>query len=307
MKLNPDAQIELNDSVIEETSRIFPVQPRSWSAVEEGIGNVVAKIVTSDNDIVYAKYYNAAHAYEQIVDEALLMGHISPQIAPTPSIVPSEEHHAPIGLVHTQQKKHWVMMTRELPGSHPKTYSQTLVAQLAMAHAGIHATSIKQGAGRELDISTDYRYADTLQVSGAAAVEHTAQSYLEDVTAASKLLPKGLAHLDIARGNVLVQDDVLTGIIDFEDTRIAPYAFCLAGTIWDIQETTGDSSLASKYLEAYQEKRELTTLESGMLDKLVFLRGWISLHGALLTQGLDNVALAKLDMLTAQVPSPKSV
>jgi Ser/Thr protein kinase RdoA (MazF antagonist) len=75
-------------------------------------------------------------------------------------------------------------------------------------------------------------------------------------------------------------------------------SFCLAETLWDIYESTGDVTLMTGYVEAYETVRQMTSSEHKILPDMVRLRGWIALHGSLLTQGPEAAAsLMRQDMV----------
>lgn len=95
-------------------------------------------------------------------------------------------------------------------------------------------------------------------------------------------LPQGLIHADLFKDNVLFENDLLTGILDFYDA-------CHDNLLIDIAITANDwchepdgqinREKLAIFLESYQQTRVLTQVELEMLPvilRLSALRFWLS-------------------------------
>ena len=88
-------------------------------------------------------------------------------------------------------------------------------------------------------------------------------------------LPHGWNHLDIDfDGNVLVKDNKIRAILDFDDLDYSPSVVCLGFTLWDIFFDGGEA-LMREYLAEYQKIRQLTKEECETLPHVIQFRNYI--------------------------------
>ncbi len=294
-KLNPEAQIDLNDEVIERTAREYGVEVDEWHPVTTGIGNTVAVLGTAEGDL-YAKYYRSTHSQDRLENELALVSSL-PDDVPVPRVIETRSGDQ-FTSIESNCKMHLVTVTSKSRGNHPNSYSPSLISQLALAHGIMHTAEVPQPLSDPLNIEQDYNYYLDDNNRQLREADERARSYLDYVRGIWLTLPSGLVHLDLVRNNILTDKGMLTGIIDFEDTALAPYVFCLAGTLWDIrQQPVEKDGLGNLYLERYQSVRPLEKSELDLLDIMVYLRGWIALHGTLLTAGDSNTAKTQMKIL----------
>lgn len=297
-KLNPEKQIDLHDGIIEDTSDRYGIETYDWEPVAEGIGNVTA-LLRSREGLFYAKYYRSTHTQEKLEDEIALMLRLQGEV-PIPETVNTKDGDY-YSWVVTDDKKHLMTLTKEVRGWHPQSYTLSLAGGLAAAHAFMHTATHLMPNTAPFNIRSDYNFKIEDLNSKEKEINEKAEAYLESLESAWNSLPTGLVHLDIARRNILTNGICLTAIIDFEDTSFAPYVFCLAGTLWDIKEgaTSDIDAIYDHYLEYYESVRPLQHNERKVLDRMVFLRGWIALHGNLLSKGDDDVIARQMAILIA--------
>jgi len=296
-KLNPETQIRLNDEVLEKTANQFNLHMQDWQPVATGIANTVAALYTEEGKF-FAKYYRSTHSPDRLSDELALMESLSREV-PIPKLRYSNENNQSISISGDTQT-HLVTVASEINGTHPLTYNRTLIGQLALAHALMHSVKPPASQSAPLDLSKDYNFYEDKSNGQFNSVNSQAGDHLSIVQKVWGALPSGLVHLDVVKNNILTEDDELTGIIDFEDTSVAPYVFCLAGTLWDIRQEKGAGSEDYlDYMEHYQEIRVLGENELNLLESMIYLRGWIALHGTLLTAGKTNTAIKQMEILTS--------
>lgn len=298
-------QISLSESTIRETEHEFGMNLITWEFVDQGIGSMVARLTTETGDY-YAKYYPSGHSEEKIQDEIALVSSLQ-GVVPVARPVATKDG-KPYYHVAKDRKQHIVTASPALTGGHPEVYNEGIIRSLACMQAKMHSLDIQGHRSAPLDVARDYSFDSSPGASDTGKVDLAGSSILDDVSRVWSRLPSGLTHLDIFRGNIMANGDIVTGIIDFEDASYAPYAFCLAGTLWDLATSTADKSTADnlrvQYLDAYQGIRRLHDIELTKLDQLVFLRGWISVHGALLTGQQEEVErqLRSLEKLAVHAP-----
>jgi len=299
MKISPERQIELTDDIIHSTAEDFSLDVTSWESVDEGIGNIVAKINTN-NGLYYGKFYNLDHSLERLDSEVELITALQDAGNVPLASLRKTVNDRPYTTKEGQYGSHFVTLTEGVPGSHPQKYSRELVGKIALAHANIHVSNIVGSGSKPLDILEDYHYVGAEDLGVYFDADSLARESLQRIRDQWSSLPSGLTHLDISTSNVLAEGDSLNGIIDFEDTSMAPYVFCLAGALWDILEINKDMSLVDSYTQTYESIRPLSDLERRTLKDMTVVRGWLALHGTLLTRGNSEksrkqlVALANL-------------
>ncbi len=137
------------------------------------------------------------------------------------------------------------------PGHHVRSYNSEVVKELATIQAQIHnlGTDVPK-AMREAMTNKDRTYRSSL----------------------FGYLPKGLSHFDYYRGNVLVENDHVTCVIDFEGARYDPLLVCLLFTVIDLYLTNKSRELVIEYITAYQNVRRLSPLEKLTLRVVLLLR-----------------------------------
>ena len=92
--------------------------------------------------------------------------------------------------------------------------------------------------------------------------------------ALAEALPQGMVHGDMFRDNVLFQDGVITGLIDFDHTARAPLLFDLAVVAldWIYLAGGGEAELAA-LAEGYEAQRPLEAMEQRDWAKALGLAG----------------------------------
>ena len=87
-------------------------------------------------------------------------------------------------------------------------------------------------------------------------------------------LPAGLCHMDYDEQNMLCAGNLITAVLDFDDMAVAPYAVCLAYTLWHIQDTQGITAI-DKYLQQYTSIRQLSDAERRFLPSAMLFRHYV--------------------------------
>ncbi len=100
---------------------------------------------------------------------------------------------------------------------------------------------------------------------------------LDEWTILYKQLPHQLVHSDYNRGNILVKEGVVNGIIDFERIRMAPrvadIGYFLAGMLKDRSKKDREDSMnyIRVFLRGYDQLSTLTLEEKGLLPLLLVI------------------------------------
>lgn len=136
----------------------------------------------------------------------------------------------------------YYLLMRFESGNHPQHYTDSILIQMAHGQAAIHIHG-----------ST---FAQTRSDSTSAPADRLS---LPDRLL--RFVPKGFSHCDFDATNILVTDQKLTCILDFEGIRLVPFVSCLFFTLSRIYDLQHRKTNVEKYLAAYQEVRKLNSLE----------------------------------------------
>ncbi len=102
-------------------------------------------------------------------------------------------------------------------------------------------------------------------------------------------LEKGFIHADLHTENLLVNDDKIVAILDFEESRIGPYIFDLGYSILDTCWVgNGLSQHRIKVLlDGYESVRKLTPIEKEYLMDTVLLSGIYIIYFSVRANGIN--------------------
>lgn len=300
MKINTEEQIIPNDTVISIIASDYSLNLKSWSLVPEGISNVVVLLVCEDNTRYFAKFYKKSHSVANIKMELALIKQLSALDIPVPAYLLSNSGAHFTKLYTGSGDHHFVTITKAIKGAHPTSYSDNTIKNLAHLHGEAHKSSNLRSS--RFSALNWYHFATLPKTHYAHDIDQSLSQLAKDLDAKWQSLPNGLVPLDIKRDNVIQSKDSLS-IIDFADTNVAPFIFCLGGTLWDIFEESGSRKKIQDYVSSYSKVRPLSYIEQEVLPHVTTLRGWISLHGALITQD-DTLAKKQVTFLQDLLKNP---
>jgi homoserine kinase type II len=109
-----------------------------------------------------------------------------------------------------------------------------------------------------------------------------------------KTLPQQIIHRDYDQSNILMEENVVTGVLDFEfcgpDLRILDLAYALSQWSFELWNTGGEWPVIDALGKGYMERQSLKVTELEMLPEVLRLRATTSLFFRFgrYQQGLDN-------------------
>lgn len=298
MKINPDTQVKLTLPLLESTLDAYGVGLDTHEEVAEGISNTVVRITDQDNSEYYLKYYKTTHERDIVIREVKFVGKLALTGLPVPDYVPSLTSE-PVNFVSSDHGEHATTLTRAIAGYHPENYDRGLIHDLGRTHGRIHMYSLEHEGVTGFDPVKNYNfYEPEANDTKFKAIDELSRTKLKELSDLWDQLPSGFVPMDIKRNNIIVSNGTLVGVIDFADANFAPLAFCLAGTLWDILESDeGNISDLNEYMANYEQSRKLTISEKQRILDIVAIRGWIALHGTMLTTPDSKVAITQRNSL----------
>ena len=280
-KLKPHKQIKLNKRIVSNLLRSYNLTARSFKVFSNGIENISTLVVTNKGKFALRVYQKNKKSIRDIERELAFMEFLRTAKIPIPQVFKN------IFGKHVSRYKHggsvWSYILMEFAsGTHPKAYSTSAIVNLATTQAKMH----KLGTvfAKKLDTPTLF----WKHLRERAFSPHIKTSTIKDVAVkdfvarAKKFetaLPAGLRlgynHLDITHDNILMQNDRITAVLDFDDADYAPHVVCLGYTLWDMLYVTRDARNIFRYLAAYKKSRVLTKLELKILKDVILFRNYV--------------------------------
>jgi Ser/Thr protein kinase RdoA (MazF antagonist) len=246
-----------------------------------GIENLTLLVWSQRKKYVLRVYPQKKKSDADILLELDFMSHLRNNGLPLPAIISSSDNQ-PLVVCELDHNKWQSVLMEHAQGAHPEAFTPALLDHMAPLQARMHTLgeqyanthNMKSGraALRETSV-TDELLKNTAQ-------ESSLRTFLERVNAfvveLDDSLPKGLSHFDYDIENILTKNDRVTAILDFGDMECMPLVVCLGYTLWDVLfEKGGSPELVARYLQNYQEVRQLNQREQEVLREIILFRHYV--------------------------------
>lgn len=178
--------------------------------------------------------------------------------------------------------KSWQVILIEFVGGSSKTIRHTpeLIRSLASIQARMHllgAQFPRRAPGKNKSWKTlrDY-YA--VCIDDISEYQKNVQDFIiraKNFTYELDLsLPYSYNHLDLdLDGNVIVKNDCINGIIDFDDLSFSPSIVCLGYSLWNVLHDENIEKM-KEYLACYEKTRQLNNSERVALSNVILFRNY---------------------------------
>jgi Ser/Thr protein kinase RdoA (MazF antagonist) len=246
-----------------------------------GIENLTLLVWSRRKKYVLRVYPQQKKSDADILLELDFMSHLRKHGLPTPAIILSSDNR-PLVVCEVDHQKWQCVLMEHAQGAHPEAFTRGLLDHMAPLQARMHTLgeqyaqthNIASGRAALREPSA------TDELLNNPALESDVRDFLERVNAfgvsLDDSLPKGLSHFDFDIDNVLTQNDRVTAILDFGDMECLPLVVCLGYTLWDVLfEKGGSSALVARYLQNYQEVRQLSQGEKEALREIILFRHYV--------------------------------
>lgn len=93
-------------------------------------------------------------------------------------------------------------------------------------------------------------------------------------------IPFGIVHLDYDSSNILIKNNNISGIIDFDDVTDSPLLIDLGFSVWwwlFFNFEKSDLKVGTEYIKSYSKNRNLTGKEKDLLSFIIRVRNMILL------------------------------
>ena len=182
--------------------------------------------------------------------------------------------------------KVWQVLLMEYSeGNQSNDYPEDLLIELAQMQAKMHILGIEFSKRSQKHTATleelyDTMWPDEKEVGLILRYNLSTKEFIrngrEIHIKINPELPHGYNHLDIDfEGNVLVKNNHIEAILDFDDLCYSACVICLGYTVWHILFITNDLEKVDLYLSEYQKVRKLTSLELEALPEIMLFRNYV--------------------------------
>lgn len=278
-KLHPDKQISVTRETISLILRSYGIADFSYEVINRGIENTSVYIQAKGKKYVL-RIYRQGKKDEHISFHLAFQNYLREHGIPIPRIYPNREGKE-LTIVEIDGLRWQVILMEYAEGENStKHYSLALIHDLAPLQAKMHLLGIeyaKKLSGNEK--------VWTQLIDGLAERIHNTTGYAQDIVNfiertrsfhydLNPQLPHGWNHLDLDfEGNVLVKDNKVSAILDFDDLDYSPLVVCLGYSLWAVLFTDGEKVMR-QYLAEYEKVRPLAKEEYKALLHIILFRNY---------------------------------
>ena len=280
MKMHSENQIEITESTVALILNLYGISKFTFSPIKQGIENTSLYIESGEKKYVLRVYRQKRRTNDDISFELEFQHYLRENGIPTPQIYPNLESKE-LSIVDINGKQWSVILMQYVDGESVTTNpNPELITELAHIHAQMHLLGIKYA-----EIS-DARKTPMTNLNGLIANKIESSpiqtkeviEFIQRVKSfkceLSSKLPYGYNHLDLdLDGNVIVRDNKVEGIVDFDDLRYSPSVVCLGSSLWNLLDDGGIDAL-KLYLDEYEKIRPLSILERHTLPIIISFRNY---------------------------------
>lgn len=280
-KLKPQKQIKLNKHVVNTLLKAYNLSARSFKAFPHGIENTTLLATTNKGKYVVRVYQKNKKTIKNIEREIAFMEFLRKGKIPIPQVFKNISGEQVSRYKNSDAVWSYILM-EFAQGKHPESYSKNAIKNLAAIQAKMHVL------GSEFAKKLDGPKLFWEHLRERAFSPHIKISMIKDTAVKDFIirvkkfeapiprnLPQGYNHLDMTNVNMLIENDRITAVLDFDDACYSPPIVCLAYCLLDVLYITKDVRDISTYLTAYTKCRKLTKLELNILKHVMLFRNYV--------------------------------
>jgi Ser/Thr protein kinase RdoA (MazF antagonist) len=278
MKIQPESQFKHSIDNVASLGRRYGITVSNYAEATSGIENTTLIVTGQDGKYVFRIYRQGKKTNAHIQAEIDFVAYLDKNHIPVPSVIKNSAGEDIT--VFESRSRQWQLVVMDfVKGSHPDTISPELLAGIATTQAQMHVLAANY-THRTGTVRTLTKLAETkfIRQINMAAIDERLAAFLQRGAAYEvKLdteLPTGLCHMDYNEQNMLCNDNAITAVLDFDDLSVAPYAVCLAYTLWHMQDSHGPAA-ADAYPKIYEQIRPLTIPEKRLLPATRLFRHYV--------------------------------
>ncbi len=283
-KVDEENQLNVTQENLNIILKEYKISNFTFEVFSLGIANTSVKVTTPDKIYVLRVYCYGRKPDSEIVIESEFQDYLRKNGIPIPIIYKNSKDEE-LSHVDIEDRTWQVLLMEFKEGSHLDEYPNNLLMELSEIQAKMHilgmdfAKKIKnhERIMREMQDSIWPTKQEVLVPEGH---NPEIKPFMERARAMNvkidPLLPHGYNHLDLDfEGNILINNNHISAILDFDDLTYSACIICLGYTMWHILFVTGDWEKVYFYLKEYRKIRDLTSLELKTLPKIMLFRNYV--------------------------------
>ncbi len=274
---------------------IFPQEVKTMKRFSSGIINESYLITFTDKSQKVLRIYALGRKLAEAVREIKIMEKLRKKGIPIPEIytIKSKKY---LFFTDKNSKKRIALVMEFVPGSELKSSDHILIASCARTQAKMHTLLLKKRPSLKEGIQSTTKIKRWMDKEITAALSNTnlekgirkeiSERYQNIRREWNKnqdvflKIPFGVVHFDYDSSNILIKDNTIRGIIDFDDITEAPLAVDLGFSLWwwiFFNLKKNSSEIAKSYIKSYSYTRRLTQQEIDLLPLIIRVRNMILL------------------------------
>ena len=281
-KLNPEQQFPISQPSVAAILHEYGIDEFTFRAAKSGVENVTLLVDSaSRGEFAMRVYRQDKKSTPEIAEEVEFSNYLKGHGIPVPEVFETTDGQTVSETI--ADGKSWQSLLMEFKdGTHAEEYDDALINQMAVMQAKMHVLGIEFAEGRAKANVGQERLLPNARLSDldpASMADPRLGEFIQRAQAfevsLDPSLPSGFSHFDFDRGNLLVADNTISAVLDFDDTKCGPLIMCLANTLWNVMATTGDEADLRLYVDKYQETRALSGAELGSIQEIMLFRHYM--------------------------------
>jgi Ser/Thr protein kinase RdoA (MazF antagonist) len=279
-KLNPSDHPTIAHEFLEQILERYGIRSFTYESAASGIANTTLLINSDNKGQVVLRIYQRNRTLQDIRLELAFTEMLKNGGIPIASIQ-SDIRGRQIGEIEAEKHEWYYILMDFIGGAHADKYTPTLIKNLARIQAKMHILGATFSPHDHQPIRGPKKLIETFntRINRKEIDDAATRTFLDRARDFTVMLPaslpSGYNHLDYDADNVLVSDDKITAVLDFDDLEYTPIVMCLGYTLWDILDETGDIEQVRAYLAEYEQLRPLSKEEIDWLQPVIMFRNYV--------------------------------
>lgn len=283
-KVDEENQLNITQENLSIILKKYEIEDFTFEVFSLGIANTSVKIITSDKIYVLRVYSYGRKPDAEIILESEFQDYLREKGVPIPTIYKNKNNDE---LSHIEvEGRIWQVVLMEFKkGIILNNYPDDLLVELAQIQAKMHILGMDFAKNIKKHYRVMREMQDTIwptkqEVIVPPGLNPEIKPFMERArrmnVQINPELPHGYNHLDLDfEGNILIEENHISAILDFDDLTYSACIICLGYTMWHILFVTGDWDKVYFYLNEYRKGRDLTSLELKTLPEIMLFRNYV--------------------------------
>src|SRR3989344_5629881 len=267
-KLNPEKQYIVSKETLALILVRYGIGDFVFEPIHAGIENTSARIESGGKKYVLRIYKNSGKTDQEIQLELAFQDYLRENGIPIPLLYKNSSG-SELTIEENESGRWQAILMEFAEGTSSTPYTPELVDELSTLQARMHLLGEAFSRDNPKGLPWERLHLKLVPMIDTEKHSSELQGFIQRITNFSYPLPAGLPygynHRDLdLEGNVIIKDNRIGAIIDFDDVKYSPIVDCLAKTVWSVLFDYGEEHMW-RYLSNYEKIRPLTPIERKVL------------------------------------------